>query len=629
MVASAGNYGETDTNYDATTVVNRIDAQLDALHDCTVSANNHAELKVSKRLIVHRCSALIPLIRYKNERKDHWILKTTADYEILKDILHFLQYGCIETDDWLRLENILDQCRQWKLREIEKYILYRFIGEINEENCLSVWLMCKNSLPDQLTKIFDYLLYIINDSVNNNKNLEFYRLDMAHLCEILNSDMLNIKEEIFDYLLYIINDSVNNNKNLEFYRLDMAHLCEILNSDMLNIKEEMDVWKLIKKWILIDKRKRELQLQPLLQCLRYNLLTEKEKDEVKDDLVRMKFIANHFCAFQHNDTNNPRMARDLILALCGWEWLGPSNRIEVFDAVEHRWKRVPSMEDKRKISYHGCVVIDQKIYMIGGFDGSDCFNTMRCYDGETRQWTELAPMHYPRCYIAACEINGLIVAVGGSDGHFRLRAAEIYNPEKNQWTTIRNMNQRRSDAAACSMAGRVFVAGGFTGDIVLQSVEMYSPEKDIWIEVANMNSPRSGLACVAADNYIIFAGGFDGNNRLNTVEMLRLGSAHTTPMPPMPFARSNFDLCKLGSKFYAIGGYTTCLTRHVLCFDGHQWDFSHDLCVGRSALRVIVLRGWPDPRWILNDEEDSVRSATTLNTAKKSIDQMAIVHSEG
>ncbi|VDM44591.1 unnamed protein product [Toxocara canis] len=552
MVASAGNYGETDTNYDATTVVNRIDAQLDALHDCTVSANNHAEL--------------------------------------LKDILHFLQYGCIETDDWLRLENILDQackqCRQWKLREIEKYILYRFIGEINEENCLSVWLMCKNSLPDQLTKIFDYLLYIINDSVNNNKNLEFYRLDMAHLCEIL-------------------------------------------NSDMLNIKEEMDVWKLIKKWILIDKRKRELQLQPLLQCLRYNLLTEKEKDEVKDDLVRMKFIANHFCAFQHNDTNNPRMARDLILALCGWEWLGPSNRIEVFDAVEHRWKRVPSMEDKRKISYHGCVVIDQKIYMIGGFDGSDCFNTMRCYDGETRQWTELAPMHYPRCYIAACEINGLIVAVGGSDGHFRLRAAEIYNPEKNQWTTIRNMNQRRSDAAACSMAGRVFVAGGFTGDIVLQSVEMYSPEKDIWIEVANMNSPRSGLACVAADNYIIFAGGFDGNNRLNTVEMLRLGSAHTTPMPPMPFARSNFDLCKLGSKFYAIGGYTTCLTRHVLCFDGHQWDFSHDLCVGRSALRVIVLRGWPDPRWILNDEEDSVRSATTLNTAKKSIDQMAIVHSEG
>uniref|UniRef100_A0A914R7I8 Uncharacterized protein n=1 Tax=Parascaris equorum TaxID=6256 RepID=A0A914R7I8_PAREQ len=39
---------------------------------------------------------------------------------------------------------------------------------------------------------------------------------------------------------------------------------------------QIDVWKLIKKWILIDKKRRQSYLPSLLQCLRYNFLTVKE-----------------------------------------------------------------------------------------------------------------------------------------------------------------------------------------------------------------------------------------------------------------------------------------------------------------------------------------------------------------
>uniref|UniRef100_A0A0M3IWD6 BACK domain-containing protein n=1 Tax=Ascaris lumbricoides TaxID=6252 RepID=A0A0M3IWD6_ASCLU len=126
---------------------------------------------------------------------------------------------------------------------------------------------------------------------------------------------------VFEYLLYVINEAVNSEKNLDFFRLEVENLCEILNADMLNIKTE--------------------------------------KEELNEDLLRMKFIPTHYFAIEYNTTNKSRIARDLLLALFGWEWLGPSNRIEVFDNVQHRWKRVPSMEDKRRVSYHGCVVINQ------------------------------------------------------------------------------------------------------------------------------------------------------------------------------------------------------------------------------------------------------------------------------
>uniref|UniRef100_A0A914R8L1 BACK domain-containing protein n=1 Tax=Parascaris equorum TaxID=6256 RepID=A0A914R8L1_PAREQ len=44
-------------------------------------------------------------------------------------------------------------------------------------------------------QVFEYLLYVINEAVNSEKNLDFFRLEVENLCEILNADMLNIKTE--------------------------------------------------------------------------------------------------------------------------------------------------------------------------------------------------------------------------------------------------------------------------------------------------------------------------------------------------------------------------------------------------------------------------------------------------
>ncbi|VDO66711.1 unnamed protein product [Onchocerca flexuosa] len=108
-----------------------------------------------------------------------------------------------------------------------------------------------------------------------------------------------------------------------------------------------------------------------------------------------------------------------------------------------------------------------------------------------------------------------------------------------------------------------------------------------------------GLACAAGTDFILIAGGFDGINRLSSAEILRIGSAHTVGVESMPFPRSNFAMCKMGNYFYAIGGYNTSVIKTVIRFDGKKWERLCDISVARSALRVALLKAWPDPIQLL------------------------------
>jgi len=40
--------------------------------------------------------------------------------------------------------------------------------------------------------------------------------------------------------------------------------------------------------------------------------------------------------------------------------------------------------------------VDTLIYLIGGFDGMDYFNSVRCFNPVTKEWFEVAPMNSRR-----------------------------------------------------------------------------------------------------------------------------------------------------------------------------------------------------------------------------------------
>ncbi|VDN04377.1 unnamed protein product [Thelazia callipaeda] len=535
----------------ATKIDDDDDDEDDVLLNCTFITDHNDKYRINSRFIECRCPYLIPHMKF-DEGAEHYIIKTPVDIKIIKAIFYILKYGSTDVEDWLQLERIIQVANQWKLVKVPQCIIQRFISRINEENCISVWRMSIKYSPSDAKKVFEYVLYTVNESVKKRYNIDFFRLRSHDLFQILDADLLKIDSEI-------------------------------------------DVWNLLKKWILADRKERFAACRYLLKSIRYNLLNDAEKAQIKNDLNRMRITTGNKKSISWSTINEYRSQRDFILAFGGWEKTGPSNAAEVLDIFKNQWRSALTIQDKRKVAYHENIVIANKLYVIGGFDGTQYFNTVRCYDSNTREWMELAPMHHARCYIAACEIRGTIIVAGGSDGRTRLKTAEMYDAKKNQWTKIRNMLQRRSDAAACAMGGKMYIAGGFTGETVLQTVEVYTPETDIWVEVAHMSTPRSGLACVASTDFMLIAGGFDGINRLSTAEILRIGSAHTVIVQSMPIPRSNFAMCKMGNYFYAVGGYSTSVTKSVLRFDGKKWERVADISSGRSALKVVILKAWPDP----------------------------------
>ncbi len=148
----------------------------------------------------------------------------------------------------------------------------------------------------------------------------------------------------------------------------------------------------------------------------------------------------------------PRIPHDILLAVGGWTDGSPTSCIETYDCKSDRWF-ICCSTDSNPRAYHGLTIVEQKIYVVGGFDGTDYYNSVRCFDPVTSIWKEAAPMHWARCYVSVAVHQGHIFAIGGFDGRVRLLSAEKYNPETNQWSLIASLNRARSDASATTFRG--------------------------------------------------------------------------------------------------------------------------------------------------------------------------------
>ena len=70
------------------------------------------------------------------------------------------------------------------------------------------------------------------------------------------------------------------------------------------------------------------------------------------------------------------------------------------------------------------------------------------YNTWTHQWTSIASMNTPRAWAASAVVDNKVYILGGFDGSNRLRSVERYDPEMDSWTFISNMNINRAGCGA-------------------------------------------------------------------------------------------------------------------------------------------------------------------------------------
>ncbi|XP_037046582.1 kelch-like protein 10 isoform X2 [Bradysia coprophila] len=405
-------------------------------------------------------------------------------------------------------------------------------------------------------------------------------------------------------------------KSDELLDISIDELYQIMNSDLLNIKDEALAWEGILRWIKYDADQRIqhvplllttvrlgiLQFQYFMENVKNHVYVKHNKDahpiiyEVLSFLEDMNSVSMREYQIITPHIAMPRIPHDIIFLTGGWHYNHPVATIQAYDTRADRWIDVPHEDPAGPRSFHGSAVVGYKIYVIGGFDGEIWFNTCRVFDALSKTWHEISPMHSPRCYVSVVELNGLIYALGGYDGKNRLKSAERYDPATNQWTLVANMNFLRSDAHACTLNGKIYITGGITGQICLSKCEYYDPQTNQWTNIADMSSRRSGLTCISFKNCVYAMGGFDGHSRLRSCERYDPVENKWTDIPNMSFKRSNFATEILDDMIYVIGGYNGRTLSNNECFNVAKdvWLVATNLSSPRSGLKANVIKGLPN-----------------------------------
>ncbi|KAK3108652.1 hypothetical protein FSP39_012601 [Pinctada imbricata] len=403
----------------------------------------------------------------------------------------------------------------------------------------------------------------------------------------------SLERTLFRFLMQNITDVVA--RSNEFLQLTVDEVYDILKSDDLNVKNEELVFEAVLRWIEYDPEHRKGHIARLLKCIRLGLLTTqyfvekvkvhpyiKDNDECKPIIIEtLKFLYDLDMDEERDlDLSNPlarpRVPHEVLFVVGGWSGGSPTNIVETYDTRADRWI-VCESTDSGPRAYHGTATIDHKIYIIGGFDGMEYFNSVRSFDPQSKEWTEVAPMNAKRCYVSVTVHDGFIYAMGGFDGHVRQNTAERFLPTKNQWSLIHPMNHQRSDASASTLKGKIYICGGFNGQECLSSAEYYDPEVNQWTMIPQMRNRRSGIGVIAYKEEIFALGGFNGITRMNTGEKFSPVTNSWKTIPEMFNPRSNFAVEVIDEMIFVIGGFNGVTTIfNVECYDGTSDEWYKD-----------------------------------------------------
>ena len=258
----------------------------------------------------------------------------------------------------------------------------------------------------------------------------------------------------------------------EFYSLTYDELTRFLSHDYLQVKSEEEVLMLALKWVTRDPLRRIRQLYKLSTNIRFKWILQALSRRAMSECARLfpNWFHKHLLLNVLNRVRQrqiefyvnvagfgrlaPRVPKNCIVVLGGWSnFEGDAVGFESYDAFTGRWYEDPSQPDVMNLAYHGCCVIDNDIYVVGGYDGVKYYDCIRRFNTVTQVWTHLKDMDEVLCYITVSALGQDIYVIGGFNGEHRLRDVLKYSVVSNKWTIVASMSVPRSDSSLCTLKG--------------------------------------------------------------------------------------------------------------------------------------------------------------------------------
>ncbi|KRZ91170.1 Kelch-like protein 3 [Trichinella sp. T8] len=366
-------------------------------------------------------------------------------------------------------------------------------------------------------------------------------------------------------------------KNEEYLSLSLENLLQIISSDNLKTRCESDVCEAVMKWIRHDLERRRAYLPKLFRCIRLPLLPIQYLFDVveKNELVKASMPCKDLIidAFKHHllleksSFCNARPRRlyastdsALGIIVIGGQVPRAVSNVDIFYISNYTWNSLNPMPNRR--CRFGTASVDDRIYVIGGFNGTTRVRYVEYFDSMRGCWYSGPPLLARRSTLGAAVIDDVIYAVGGFDGSTGLNTAEMLDRRTREWEFIAPMSTRRSSVGVVAYNGNVaacllYAVGGFDGahKTCLKSVERYDPRINRWQTVESMEFGRSGPGVAVYDGKLYALGGHDGPSVLNCVEVYDANGGGWQMLPcQMETCRRNLGACVADHSLYAVGG---------------------------------------------------------------------------
>jgi len=239
-----------------------------------------------------------------------------------------------------------------------------------------------------------------------------------------------------------------------------------------------------------------------------------------------------------------------------------------YDPAKDVWTAKTPMPTPRQSSTFSVVACQNKIYVIGGNNGSSGYENYlsinEVYDPATDSWETKKPMPSSREWAEATAVDGKIYVISGVTDNYRsfhTPVNEVYDPATDSWTTRQPIPYAVIKGASVVVDKKIYIMGGlFESTDPLNAIynQIYDTETDTWSFGASLPTPMWYTAAGATTGVkapkriYVMGGGF--TEVTNVVNIYDPAFDTWISGSPLPTNRTNHAIAVVNDVLYVMGG---------------------------------------------------------------------------